>query len=108
MIADYGSPQMTVRIDPERNEISLLKQAGSWRGKTVIEIGCGNGRLTRRIASLAAKSIHAIDPNADLIRAARSSLPAGLLERVRYSVGSAERLKYPSDKFDIAVFSWVL
>ena len=99
---------MTIRVDPERNEISLLKQVTSWTGAKVIEIGCGDGRLTRRIASLGPELIHAIDPGPDLIRAARGKLPAGLVKRVRYSVGSAERLKHPSDTFDIAVFSWVL
>jgi len=99
---------MTIRIDPERNEMSLLKQAGSWRGRNVIEIGCGDGRLTLRIARLGAGLIDALDPNADLIRTARKNLPAGLGKRVQYKVGSAEKLNHPSNSFDIAVFSWVL
>ena len=52
--------------------------------------------------------IHAIDPSADLIRAARKNLPTGLAKQIRYQVGSAERLKYPPNSFDIVVFSWVL
>ena len=35
---------MTIRVDPERNEIRALKEVGTWRGKKVLEIGCGNGR----------------------------------------------------------------
>ena len=99
---------MTVRVDPERNEIRALKQAGTWRGKKVLEIGCGDGRLTLRLASLGPKLIQAIDPSADLIHAARKILPMGKAKQIRYQVGSAERLKYPSNSFDMVVFSWVL
>lgn len=99
---------MTIRIDPERNEIGLLKEADSWSGKKVIEIGCGDGRLTLRIAGLGAGSIHAVDPGRELIRSARKNLPARLKHTIHYNVGSAEKLDHPSDSFDIAVFSWVL
>ena len=99
---------MTIRVDPERNEIRALKEIGSWRGKKVLEIGCGDGRLTLRLASLGPELIQAIDPSTDLIRTARKNLPARLEKRIRYKVGSAEDLNYPSNTFDIAVFSWVL
>jgi ubiquinone/menaquinone biosynthesis C-methylase UbiE len=96
-----------IRVDPEQNEIRALKQVGSWRGKKVLEIGCGDGRLTLRLARLGA-GVHAIDPSADLVRAARKNLPARLTKKIRYQVGSAETLKYLSNTFDILVFSWVL
>lgn len=99
---------MTIRIDPEGNEISLLKQAGSWKGRNVIEIGCGDGRLTLRIARLGAGLINALDPSADLIRTARKNQPVRLGKRIHYKVGSAEKLNHPSNSFDIALFSWVL
>ncbi len=99
---------MTIQVDPERNEVHALKQVGAWGGKKVLEIGCGDGRLTLRLARLGAALIHAIDPGTDLIRIARKNLPANFAKRIRYKVGSAEDLKYASYTFDIAVFSWVL
>jgi ubiquinone/menaquinone biosynthesis C-methylase UbiE len=99
---------MTIRVDPERNEIRALKQAGTWRGRKILEIGCGDGRLTVRLARLGAAVIHAIDPSADLIRVARKNLPTRLAKQIRYRVGSTEALKYPSNSFDVVVFSWVL
>ena len=99
---------MAIRVDPERNEIHALKEIGSWRDKKVIEIGCGDGRLTLRLAGLGAGLIHAIDPDTDLIRTARKNLPARFEQQIRYKVGSTEELKYPSNTIDIAVFSWVL
>jgi 2-polyprenyl-3-methyl-5-hydroxy-6-metoxy-1,4-benzoquinol methylase len=98
---------MTLRIDPEKNEIRALKEMTRWHGKRVLEIGCGNGRLTRRLANLGAH-VDAIDPNKQLISTARKELPERFSDRVRYKVGSTEELKYPKQTFDIVVFSWVL
>lgn len=98
---------MALRIDPEKNEVHALKAMTDWRNKRVLEIGCGNGRLTRRLADLGAQ-IEAIDPDRKLIAAAKKDLPGRLSDRVRFKVGSAVDLKYPKQTFDIAVFSWVL
>lgn len=98
---------MTLRIDPELNEVRALRQVTNWRGKRVLEIGCGNGRLTRRLARLGAQ-VQAIDPDSTLIRLARRNLPPGFAPRVRFHVGKIGGLKYPSLAFDLVVFSWVL
>ncbi len=98
---------MALRIDPEKNEVHALKEMTVWRGKCVLEIGCGNGRLTRRLANLGAQ-VDALDPDRKLIATARTELPARYSDRVRYKVRSAEDLKYPKQTFDIVVFSWVL
>ncbi len=98
---------MTLQVDPEQNEIRALKSIASWRGKDVLEVGCGNGRLTLRLAGLGA-NILAIDPTPGLIRTARENLPEQYAGRVRYHVGKAEQLKQPDDTYDLVVFSWVL
>jgi len=99
---------MGLAMDPAGNEIRALQKATDWRGKRVVEIGCGSGRLTLRLAALAPRRIEALDPAAGLIRLARRSLPARYRKRIDYHVGHAERLRYPAGTFDIAVFSWVL
>lgn len=99
---------MAITVDPTGKELAALKKAVSWRGKRVLEIGCGDGRLTLRLASLGAKRIEAIDPNAGLIQTARHELPARYRERISYHVGHAERLRFPDGAFDIVVFSWAL
>jgi 2-polyprenyl-3-methyl-5-hydroxy-6-metoxy-1,4-benzoquinol methylase len=99
---------MTIRIDPEENEIQALRQSGvDWKHKRVLEIGCGDGRLTVRLARLGAK-VHAIDPNAESIRMARSKKPARFVDQIRYSVGDAAQLKSKSESFEIVVFAWSL
>lgn len=99
---------MAIKIDPAKDEIRLLKKATSWRGKRVLEIGCGDGRLTLRLAALNPEAIEALDPDKNLIRMARKHLPARFAEKVRYHTGTAGKLKYPANAFDIVVFSWVL
>jgi ubiquinone/menaquinone biosynthesis C-methylase UbiE len=98
---------MALRIDPEKNEVNALKAMTDWRDKRVLEIGCGNGRLTRRLANLGAQ-IEAIDPDRKLLAIAKKDLPARLSDRMRFKVGSALDLKYPKQTFDIVIFSWVL
>lgn len=99
---------MTVTIDPDGVETRALAGATTWRGKQVIEIGCGDGRLTQRLVSLGASEVHALDPEAKLIHAARKNLPKRYAKRIEFQVGNAERLAFPSNRFDLAVFSWVL
>ena len=98
---------MAMHIDPEQNEVRLLRDVTSWRGKHVLEIGCGDGRLSRRIARLGA-TVSAIDPDPKLIRTARKSLPRRFADRIRYRVGKAEQLEYPDESFDIVLFGWSL
>jgi ubiquinone/menaquinone biosynthesis C-methylase UbiE len=98
---------MTLRVDPERNEVQALKQALDWRGRDVLEIGCGDGRLTRRLAALGAR-VRAIDPDPALVRAARRETAAKDRPRVRFRVGRAGRLEYPAAAFDAVVLSWSL
>src|SRR5262245_42393866 len=86
-----GGSLMALRVDPEKNEIRALRGVGPWRGKRVLEIGCGDGRLTLRLAGLGAR-VDALDPDGGLVRAARRSLPPRLTGRVRYRVGGALHL----------------
>ena len=99
---------MALIVDPARDEVRALRKAVNWRGKHVIEIGCGDGRLTLRLASLGPLKIEALDPDAKLIHDARKNIPDRYADRIDYHVGHAEKLKYPAGTFDIAVFSWVL
>jgi 2-polyprenyl-3-methyl-5-hydroxy-6-metoxy-1,4-benzoquinol methylase len=98
---------MPVRVDPEGVELNALRRVAPWREAEVLEIGCGDGRLTRRLARLGS-SIVAIDPDRESIRLARASLPKSFSGRVRYAVGSSGRLKFPARSFDIVVFAWSL
>lgn len=96
-----------VRFDPERAEIRTLLRSVPLRGVRVLEVGCGDGRLTRRILG-AARHLEAIDADRDQIIRAREFTSRLLRRRVRYEVGSAESLPFGPRSFDVVLFSWSL
>jgi predicted RNA methylase len=98
---------MPIRLDPEANEpAALVDFAGSFAGKRVLEIGCGDGRLTWLYAEGAARVV-AIDPDADDIALAIRNCPLDLRERVEFRVAAILDF-VPSGKFDLALLSWSL
>jgi ubiquinone/menaquinone biosynthesis C-methylase UbiE len=93
-----------VTIDPERHELqAVLERLPSAPGR-VLEIGCGDGRLTRRY-SARVRSILAIDPDASLIAAFRA---AGLDSNVEVRATGIDGLTFPDGSFDAVLFSWAL
>lgn len=96
---------MPLRVDPEENELRALRRATSWRRKKVLEVGCGDGRLTLRLARMGAQVV-AIEPDKNLLTKARRQLPTRLAHKIRYLVGRAEKLAFPSQYFDLVIFSW--
>ena len=97
---------MTAVLDPEGAHLAALRRLGDFRDRRVLEMGCGDGRLTPGIASDAA-SVVAFDPDADAVARARS-LPAELAQRVVFRVASAREIELERHSFDIVVFSWSL
>jgi len=99
---------MALVMDPVGDEIRALKGITNWHGKRVLEVGCGDGRLTLRLAKFNPEKIIAFDPDPKLIRTARKNLPEKYKDRIDYRVGNAEHAKFKANLFDIVVFSWVL
>ena len=100
---------MLIRQDPEENEIRSLLHLADLSGREVLEIGCGDGRLTWRYASRAARVV-AIDPFGPSIRQARVNMPGTLQDRVElHEVGFMEfATANASAAFDVALLSWSL
>ena len=98
---------MTPTLDPEGAHLAALRRLSDFCGGRILELGCGDGRLTVGIARDAA-SVLAFDPDAEAIDRARRSLPAELAERVDYRVASAKAIEVEPHSFDLVVFSWSL
>lgn len=98
---------MARRIDPEGVEIDALNRLAPVDGLRVLEIGCGDGRLTFRYAH-STKSVLAIDPKEDKIEAAREALPASLADRVSFVAAEVADVDAPRRSFDLALFAWSL
>ena len=100
---------MTIRSDPENHEIRALQNLVDISGKHVLEIGCGDGRLTRRYAEAAAHVI-AIDPFEEAIRQAKAKQPAASRHQVEFHQIEFENFAAgcESGLYDIAILSWSL
>jgi ubiquinone/menaquinone biosynthesis C-methylase UbiE len=98
---------MAISVDPENNETHALFDLADFRGQHVLEIGCGNGRVTWRYADRALH-VTAIDPNGDRIARARQNLPNELNDRVDLHTIPFEEFAKSSKSsiFDSAIFSW--
>jgi 2-polyprenyl-3-methyl-5-hydroxy-6-metoxy-1,4-benzoquinol methylase len=71
------------RADPENNETRALLDMVIFSDRDVLEIGCGDGRVTWRYADLAAH-VTAIDPVASQIALAKEQLPGWLKDRLEF------------------------
>lgn len=96
-----------LRRDPERVEVRMLLRHTPLRGARVLDVGCGDGRLTRRIASLVQSAV-GVDPDAGQIERATRLVPVRLRRKVRFQVGHAETLRFPEQSFHAVIFSWSL
>ena len=94
-------------LDPEGAHLGALLRLADFAGARVIEVGCGDGRLTAGVAERAA-SVLAFDPDEDAVGRARAALAAELAERVTYRTASATDVDIPRSAFDIVLFSWSL
>ena len=94
-------------LDPEGAHLAALLRVADFRGARVLEMGCGEGRLTAGIAA-AADHVLAFDPDAEDVEQAREALPAELADRVSFRVASADQLEIEPGSFDLVVFSWSL
>lgn len=99
---------MPIRIDSEDSETdALFEFAGDFAGKRVLEIGCGDGRLTWRYAEHA-EHVVAIDPDGEEIKYALEDRPPALRNRVEFLAAGIADFEPPVDLFDVAILSWAL
>jgi predicted RNA methylase len=94
-------------LDPEGAHLAALRRLGDFHRQRVLELGCGDGRLTLGIAVEAA-SVLAFDPDAEAVERARGFLPAALADRVEYEVACGREIEIEPHSFDLTVFSWSL
>jgi ubiquinone/menaquinone biosynthesis C-methylase UbiE len=90
-----------------------LDELGHWggpalvRGKRVLDLGCGDGRLAIGVARYA-RTVVGIDPDAELIRNATARARGAGLRNVRFAVGAAQSLEVADGAFDVVILSWTL
>lgn len=97
---------MRVSIDPEGTEIGVIHDLVDFSSKNVLEVGCGDGRMTWRYAERTA-SVLALDTNEEKIDVATRNTPESLRSKVRFLVADITdaELELPHDPFEVAILS---
>ena len=98
---------MAVLRDPEEAETQAIHELIDFAGTDVLEVGCGDGRLTWRYAERA-RSVLALDPDAAAIAQARVSLtdlPEQWRHTVTFQVADITNEELPPAAFDVVVLA---
>ncbi|OGO50103.1 MAG: hypothetical protein A2Z30_06060 [Chloroflexi bacterium RBG_16_64_43] len=98
---------MALERDPHGNETKFLHLSGGLSGARVLEVGCGEGRLTWRYA-YGTRSTVAIDPDLEPLSTARDACPAEWRTRLHFVQADAEHLPLRRSLFDRAILAWSL
>jgi ubiquinone/menaquinone biosynthesis C-methylase UbiE len=89
------------KFDIDQQEIEHIKKVVDLSGKRVLEIGCGEGRLTKQLGPLCA-SVMAIDPETDAIQLA---IAANKFTNVTFQTADVLDLPFDDQSFDVIIFS---
>jgi 2-polyprenyl-3-methyl-5-hydroxy-6-metoxy-1,4-benzoquinol methylase len=98
----WESPAGKIRAD--RRASYFIQLGGMTVGKKVLEIGCGTGEFTKKIASSGA-DITAIDISPDLLEVAKETTPN---VNVRFHIQNVEKLGFEDGSFDVVIGSSIL
>ncbi len=97
---------MGIRLDPEGIEPATMHGLVDFTGQRVIEIGCGDGRVTWQYAGKATQ-VTAIDPDEEDIELAFKQRPDHLANKVNFIATGIEDFEEPHDGsgYDIVFFT---
>ena len=91
-------------VDPEGRELEALGRLVTLVGKDVLDVGCGDGRSTRRLARTAA-SVLGVDPDPEAIAQAREAANDAAAGSCAYLTADVAALDLTPASYDVVVFS---
>ncbi len=98
---------MSMALDPEHAETRAIHALVDFTGTDVLEVGCGDGRLTWRFAEQA-HTVLALDPEAPAIATAQASCPDHLRQKVTFQTADITTVELPPVAYTVVVLSWSL
>jgi SAM-dependent methyltransferase len=88
-----------MKQDPDGVTVCKLLKVPGLRDREVLEIGCGDGRITAGLVTQVKRMV-AVDPDAEALEKARSRIPRAGFQKV-----SGEQLDLPDSSFDAVLFT---
>lgn len=88
-----------MNTDSDQKIADNIIQFVTLKGKKVLEVGCGNGRITALLVDMA-KELIAIDPDASKIMEARKNISGA-----RFYISPGEYTPFPDNYFDLVIFT---
>ena len=96
---------MTRIVDAESPEFQALGRLATLQGQRVLDIGCGDGRLSLLMADVA-QSVIGIDPYAEAVAEARRRAGSASAAAVSFLLGDVNTVSEPwANAFDVVVFA---
>lgn len=95
----WGQYHNGMKQDQECKTLTVLEQAVDFRGKSVLEIGCGPGRITRMYAGKSELTV-GIEPDLPALDTARESVNEAV-----FVCGVGSLLPFSSGSFDVVLFT---
>lgn len=92
---------------PPAEELREYGGVGLVRGKRVIDVGCGDGRMALGCAPYASEVV-GVDPDPSAIRGARAKARELGIANAQFKVGVAQELPFADEHFEVVILSWTL
>jgi len=93
--------------DPDGLEAKYMRRFARPSGQKVLEVGCGDGRVTWQYGP-DASAVYGVDPNLDKLGRALFARPPSLAAKAHFVLSLAETLPFADDSFGLAIMSWSL
>lgn len=99
---------MSLQKDPEGFEKRILHKFLDFKDKRILEVGCGEGRLTWQYAAASDLTV-GFDPDHSALRVARADAQdKSRGTHVHFANASASHIPFSKETFDIAILAWSL
>jgi ubiquinone/menaquinone biosynthesis C-methylase UbiE len=93
-------------LETAEERLPLYLEVGLKDAKSILDVGCGSGMVTRDIANLTKEKVVGIDGSKDMIDVAKGVLKD--YKNVELKVGNAEDLPFDDNIFDLVTCNLVL
>jgi SAM-dependent methyltransferase len=94
-----------LRPDPSYALIETLVGEGDLRGRRILDLGCGTGRVAATLAEHYGATVTGVDPSPAMLEVACRRAPEGVVALER---GNAEEIPFPDASFERAVMQLVV